>query len=123
VLEVRLLARNLGQRRLATGLVELLEAVEAVAAEAEHLARVGDTAQRLRQLEQSELVANDLLILGHLTLLSNLQRGRICQIKSWLLQVTARVVGDPVNRDPSPPAAPQQSHRGENDILGTLTAP
>src|SRR4029079_15214208 len=88
VLEVRLLARNLGQRRLATGLVELLEAVEAVAAEAEHLARVGDTAQRLRQLEQSELVANDLLILGHLTLLSNLQRGRICQSKSWLVHLT-----------------------------------
>ena len=53
--------------------MELLEAIEAVAAEAEHLARIRHTAQRLRQLEQSELVANDLLILGHLTLLSNLQ--------------------------------------------------
>jgi hypothetical protein len=30
---------------------------------------VGDAAQRLRQLEQSEPVANDLLGLGHLTLL------------------------------------------------------
>jgi transposase len=27
------------------------------------------------------------LILGHLTLLSNLQRGRICQIKSWLVHI------------------------------------
>src|SRR5690606_8399911 len=67
VLQVRLLARDLRQRRLAAGLVQLLESIEAVPAEAEHLARLGDTAQRLRQFQQSELVLDDLLILSHLT--------------------------------------------------------
>ena len=56
ILQIRLAARNLRQRRFPAGLVELLEAIEAVATEAQHLARFGHAAQRLRQLQQPKLV-------------------------------------------------------------------
>src|SRR6266496_3242356 len=67
ILEIRLLARNLRQRRLPARLVQLLEPIEAVPTEPEHLARLGHAAQRLRQLQQSELVLDNLLFLRHLT--------------------------------------------------------
>ena len=57
----------LRQRRVPTRLVQILESIEAVSAKPQHFARIGYAAQRLRQLQQSELVLDDLLILSHLT--------------------------------------------------------
>src|SRR5262245_33389052 len=65
VLQYRLLAADLLQRQLATGVVERLEAVEAVAAVTHHLAGLADVAELLGQFQQSNLSADDLLLRGH----------------------------------------------------------
>jgi hypothetical protein len=65
--QIRLAARDLHERRLTAVFVQFLEPVEAVSAEAHHLAGLRDTAQGLRQLQQPQLVLDDLLLLHHLT--------------------------------------------------------
>ena len=61
----RLAARQLLQGKLPAGLVEFLEAVEAVARVAHHLAGLADVAKLLGELQEPHLGANDLLVLGH----------------------------------------------------------
>src|SRR5947209_19809249 len=61
----RLLAGQLLQGEFAASVVELLEAVEAVARVAHHLAGLAHVAALLGQLQQAELGADDLLLLGH----------------------------------------------------------
>src|SRR3954447_26244956 len=61
----RLLAGQLLQGEFAASVVELLEAVEAVARVAHHLAGLAHVAELLGQLQQAELGADDLLLLGH----------------------------------------------------------
>src|SRR3954451_3378669 len=61
----RLLAGEFLQGEFAAGVVELLEAVETVARVAQHLAGLAHVAELLGQLQQAELGADDLLLLGH----------------------------------------------------------
>ena len=65
VLQDRLAARQLLQSELAAFVVKLLEAIEAVARVAHHLAGLRDVAELLGKFEQSHFGADDLLILGH----------------------------------------------------------
>src|SRR6516162_2816018 len=65
VLHHRLAPADLLQRQLAAFVVELLEAVEAVAAVAHHFAGLADITELLGQLQQPELGSDDLLFLGH----------------------------------------------------------
>jgi hypothetical protein len=65
VLQDRLSPRQFLQRQFAACVIELLEAIETVAAVAHHLAGLADVAELLGQLEQPYLGANDLLFLGH----------------------------------------------------------
>ena len=65
VLQDRLAPRQLLQRQFAAGVVKLLEAIEAVARVAHHLAGLADIAELLGQLQQPDLGADDLLFLGH----------------------------------------------------------
>src|SRR5205823_9745330 len=67
ILQVRLLARNLRQRRFTARLVQLLEPIEAVSTEPKYLTRLRHAIQRLRQLQQSNFVLDNLLFLRHLT--------------------------------------------------------
>jgi hypothetical protein len=76
VSQQRLFACHLLQRQFATGLVKLLEAVKAVARIAHHLAGLADIAELLGQLQQPHLGADDLLVLGHISVLSNTEAGR-----------------------------------------------
>src|SRR5439155_4440404 len=65
VLQHRLTAADLLQCQLAAFIVELLEAIEAVAAVPHHLASLADIAELLGELQQSDLRPNDLLLLCH----------------------------------------------------------
>jgi hypothetical protein len=65
VLQGWLSPRQFLQRQFAACIIELLEAIETVAAVAHHLAGLADVAELLGQLEQPYLGANDLLFLGH----------------------------------------------------------
>jgi hypothetical protein len=62
---VRHSARHLDQRRFATLLVEVSEPVEAVAGKPHDPAGVADAAELLRQLQHTDLVADDLLVSRH----------------------------------------------------------
>ena len=112
VLQHRLLPADLLQRQLAAFVVQLLEAVKAVAPIAHHLAGLADVAELLGQLQQANLGANDLLLLCHVRLHCQepagcarapirvsararpaglpRQSNQICQIKSKLIHVSAR---------------------------------
>src|SRR3954452_6450187 len=61
----RLAPRQLLERQLASGLVEILEAIEAVARVAHHLAGLAHVAELPGELQQAQLGADDLLFLGH----------------------------------------------------------
>jgi hypothetical protein len=65
VLQHRLLAADLLQCQLAAFVVELFEAVEAVAAVTHHLAGLAYIAELIGELQQSDLGADDLLLSGH----------------------------------------------------------
>src|SRR4028119_1763106 len=65
VRQKRLAPGQLLQGKLAAGLVELLEAVEAVARVAHHLAGLGDVPELLGELQQAYLHADDLLLVRH----------------------------------------------------------
>jgi hypothetical protein len=65
VLQYRFLAANVLQCQLAAFVVQLLEAVEAVAAVAHHLAGLVDIAELFGKLQQSNLGTDDLLLGGH----------------------------------------------------------
>ena len=65
VLQDWLSPRYLLQREFAAFVVELLEAVKAVARVAHHLAGLADIAELLGQFEQAGLGPDDLLVLGH----------------------------------------------------------
>src|SRR5512134_2060028 len=65
VLRVRHAARHLDQRRFAALLVQILEPGEAVAGKSHDPAGVANAAQLLRQLEHTNLVADDLLVPRH----------------------------------------------------------
>jgi hypothetical protein len=75
VLQHRLLAADLGQRQLPAFVVELLEAVEAVAAIAHHLAGLAHVAELLGKLQQPSLCTNDLLF-GRHGVLQSAEAGR-----------------------------------------------
>src|SRR2546430_4401118 len=60
-----LAARDLRQRQLAALLVELLKAIETVAAVSHHLAGLGHAAELLGQLQQADLGFDDFLFLRH----------------------------------------------------------
>jgi hypothetical protein len=64
VVQDRLLAADLLQRQFAAFIVQLLEPVEAVAAVPHHLAGLAHIAELLRQLEQTQLCPDNLLLLG-----------------------------------------------------------
>ena len=64
------------KRQLAAGVVELLEAVEAVARVAHHLAGLADVAELLGKLQQPNFGADDLLFLGHGRCPPNAEAGR-----------------------------------------------
>ena len=57
--------RNLFERKLAIFLVQLLEAIETVAAVSHHLAGLGHAAQLLGQLQQADLGFDDFLFRRH----------------------------------------------------------
>src|SRR5215207_9235736 len=61
----RLAPRQLLKRQLASGLVEILEAIEAVARVAHHLAGLAHVAELPSELQQANLGPDDLLFLGH----------------------------------------------------------
>src|SRR4051794_24572523 len=61
----RLAPRQLLKRQLASGLVEILEAIEAVARVAHHLAGLAHVAELPGELQQAKLGPDDLLFLGH----------------------------------------------------------
>ena len=61
----RLAPRQLLKRQLASGLVEILEAIEAVAPVAHHLAGLADVAKLPGELQQANFGPDDLLFLGH----------------------------------------------------------
>jgi hypothetical protein len=61
VLQGRLAPADFDQRHLAAGLVQVLEAVEAVPGEAQHLAGLADVAELLGQFQHAEFAADDLL--------------------------------------------------------------
>src|SRR5439155_26321463 len=65
VLLDRLPLADLGQRQLAALLVQLLKAIETVAAVSHHLARLGYAAELLGQLQQADLGFDDLLFRRH----------------------------------------------------------
>jgi hypothetical protein len=65
VLQQRPAARDLLQRGLAALVVQILEAVEAVARVAHHPTGLADVAELLGQLQDADLGANDLLLLSH----------------------------------------------------------
>src|SRR6516225_11590362 len=65
VLQDRFAAADLLQCQLAAFVVQLLEAVEAVASVAHHLAGLADIAELLGQFQEPDLRSDDLLILGH----------------------------------------------------------
>src|SRR5262249_20475334 len=65
VLQDRFAAADLLQCQLAAFVVQLLEAVGAVAAIAHHLAGLADIAELLGQFQEPDLRSDDLLILGH----------------------------------------------------------
>ena len=67
ILQVRLLAGNLRQRRFTARLIQFLETVEAIPTESEYLACLGHAPERLRELQLAELVLDNLLFLRHLT--------------------------------------------------------
>src|ERR1051325_6776939 len=67
VLQNRLPAADLLEGQLAARVVEFLEAVEAVAAVAHHLAGLADAAEGLGQLQEPDLVLDDFLFVRHLT--------------------------------------------------------
>ena len=75
VAQQRLPARQLLQRHLAAGVVQLLEAVEAVARVAHHLAGLADVAQLLGELQQPHFAADDFLVLGHVGVLKEPEPG------------------------------------------------
>jgi hypothetical protein len=75
VLQNRFAPRQLLQRQFAAGVVEFLEAVEAVAAVAHHFAGLADVAKLLGQLQKPHLGADDFLFLGQVSVLSK-RRGR-----------------------------------------------
>ena len=76
VRQKRLAPAQLLQRHLAAGLVELLEAIEAVPRIAHHLAGLAHVPELLRELQQPHLRTNDLLVLGHVDVLQNAEAGR-----------------------------------------------
>src|SRR5215204_791386 len=61
----RLAPRQLLKRQLAPGLVEILEAIEAVARVAHHLAGLAHVAELPGELQQANFGPDDLLFLGH----------------------------------------------------------
>src|SRR5215204_2438120 len=61
----RLAPRQLLKRQLASGLVEILEAIEAVARVPHHLAGLAHVAKLPGELQQAQLGADDLLFLSH----------------------------------------------------------
>ena len=65
VLQDRLAPADLLQRQLAAFIVQLLEAVKAVAAVPHHLAGLADVAELLGQFQQPDLGPDDLLLLRH----------------------------------------------------------
>ena len=65
VLQHWLAPADLLQGQLAAFVVELLEAVKAVAAVTHHLAGLANVAELLGQFQQTELGSDDLLLLGH----------------------------------------------------------
>ena len=65
VFQDRLAAADLLERLLAALIVELLEAVEAVAAVAHHLTGLANIAELLGQFQQPDLGADNLLLLCH----------------------------------------------------------
>src|SRR5690606_21976337 len=65
VLLERLAARHLGERQIAALLVELLEAIEAVAAVSHDPAGLADAAELLGQLQEADLRLDDLLFRRH----------------------------------------------------------
>jgi len=75
VLQDRLLATDLLQGQLATFVIQLLEAIKAVTALPHDLAGLADIAELLGQLQQPDLVADHLLVVGHRGLLSRRRRG------------------------------------------------
>jgi hypothetical protein len=106
VLQDRLAAGQFLQGELAAGLIKLLEAIEAVARVAHHLAGLADIAELLGQFQQPDLHADDLLLVRHGGVLSNAEAGRcaprplrarprlmpqpndtVCQVKSKLLHL------------------------------------
>jgi hypothetical protein len=74
VLQDRLAAADLLQRQLAAFVVQLLEAVEAVA---HHLAGLAHIAELLGQFQEPDLGSNDFLILGHVVFPSPRGRGAV----------------------------------------------
>ena len=76
VAEIRFPAADLAERVFATGLVQLLEAIEAVAAVAHHLAGLGDIPELLGELQHADCGLDDLLLSRHALSMS------ACQITS-----------------------------------------
>ena len=81
VFQHRLLAADLGQGEFAALVVELLEAVKAVATIAHHLAGLAHIAELLGQLQQSNLRADDLLFGSHDGGLQSAEAGRAPYIR------------------------------------------
>ena len=77
VLQHRLAPADLLQRQLAAFVVQLLEAVEAVARIAHHLAGLAYIPELLGELQQADLGADDLLFSGHDGVLSNRRDGAL----------------------------------------------
>jgi len=77
VLQDRLSPREFLQRQFPAGVIKLLEAIETVAAVAHHHAGLADVAELLRQLQQPDLDADDLLFGGHDGVLSNRRGGAL----------------------------------------------
>ena len=80
VLFDRLPLADLGQRQLAALLVQLLKAVETVAAVSHHLAGLGHAAELLGQLQQADLGFDDFLFLRHGGL--SISRAAGCKVHS-----------------------------------------
>jgi hypothetical protein len=81
VLQHRLLAADLLQRQLAACIVKLLEAVEAVAAVAHHLAGLADIAELFGELQQPDFRPDDLLF-GRRGVLQCAEAGRFATDRS-----------------------------------------
>jgi hypothetical protein len=81
ILDIWPLPRKLAQSLLATGLVELLETVKAIARIAHHAAGRRHVSKLLREFQQSHLRSDNLVTPGHRRLLQDTQsKSTMCQI-------------------------------------------